>query len=92
MNVGRNRAVGWKDYISVDPDVCHGKPCFKGTRVMVSDILELLEAGVSPREIRSDFPRVTHSHIQAALQFAREAVQNGRFVPFLSARHAAAGR
>jgi uncharacterized protein (DUF433 family) len=90
--MSRSRTADWIRFISVDPEVCHGKPCFKGTRIMVPDILELLGAGVSAREIRLDFPRLTKGHIQAALQFARDAVQEGRFVPFLSARHASAGR
>ncbi len=39
------------DYIAVDPNVCHGKPCFKGTRIMVYLVLELLETGVPTEEI-----------------------------------------
>ena len=59
-------------YISVDPNICHGKPCFKGTRIMVWQILELLEAGVSVQEITSptDFPQLTPEHIKAALHYA----------------------
>ena len=37
------------DYIAIDPDICHGKPCFKGTRVMVATVLELMEAGQSSK-------------------------------------------
>ena len=40
------RSVDWRDYISFDPQVCHGKACIKGTRVMVSVILDNLAAGL----------------------------------------------
>lgn len=70
--------------IQVAPTVCHGQPCFAGTRILVSDILELLEAGVSPAEIvsRKYFPRLTLRHIQAALHFAAEQLKNREFVAF----------
>ena len=87
-----SKAIDWQDYIVVDPDICHGKPCFKGTRIMVATILELLEASASAQEIRSGYPRVTRAHIQAAMQFARELFQNGRFIAFRSRRHAAPHR
>ena len=71
-------------YISVDPAVCHGKPCFKGTRIMVWQILELLEAGISVAEITSEkyFPQVTPDHIRAALHLAAEQLKHREFVAF----------
>lgn len=80
------------DYISVDSAICHGKPCFKGSRVMVADVLELLEAGDSFVQIKSAYPNLTRSHIQAALQFARRAVESGRHAAFRAAHHAHSGR
>jgi len=80
--------MDWRKYISVDPEVCHGKPCFKGTRIMVSAVLEFLEAGQPFREIKAAYPRLTRSHVQAALQFARESVESGRSYVFRLARHA----
>ena len=80
--------VEWHQYISIDPDVCHGKPCFKGTRIMVATILELMEAGESYQDIKAGYPSLTPRHVQAALQFAREAVESGRVAVFQSARHA----
>jgi uncharacterized protein (DUF433 family) len=44
------------DRISVDPEVCHGKPCIKGTRILVSVILDNLAAGLTPQEIVEEYP------------------------------------
>lgn len=83
--------VRWPDYIAVNPEICHGKPCFKGTRIMVATILEFLEAGDAFREIKAGYPALTPRHLQAAVQFARETIQNGRVVTFRTARHAVSG-
>lgn len=63
--------------ITVNPKVCHGKPVISGTRVMVSDVLDLLEAGKSFEEIIKDyFPTITREDIAACIRFASELVQN----------------
>lgn len=46
--------------ISVDPNICHGKPCFKGTRVMLSVILDSLAEGSTQEEIMTDYPTLGH--------------------------------
>ena len=73
-----------ESYIWVDPDICHGKPCFKDTRIMVWQILELLEAGVSVDEITSSkyFPQLTAEHIRAALHLAAEQLKHRELVLF----------
>lgn len=58
------------EYIVADSEICHGKPTFKGTRVMVWQVLEMLEGGVSIKEILEAFPSLTKEHIKAALQYA----------------------
>jgi uncharacterized protein (DUF433 family) len=62
-------------YISIDPDIRSGKPCIKGTRVTVGDILQWLASGMSIPEILDDYPLLKEEHIRAALAFAanREA-------------------
>ena len=60
------------DYITVDPAVCHGRACIKGTRVMVSVILDNLAVGISPEQIRRDYPSVSAEAIQAAIAYAAE--------------------
>ena len=92
LDIMRRGPVSLTDYISMDSAICHGKPCFKGSRVMVADVLELLEAGDSFVQIKSAFPRLTRNHVQAALQFARQAVESGRQAAFRAAHHAHSGR
>jgi len=62
----------WTDYISVDPTVCHGKACIKGTRIMASVVLDNLAAGLSPIEIQQSYPSLTKEAIQAAIAYAAE--------------------
>ncbi|MEK6826733.1 MAG: DUF433 domain-containing protein [Nanoarchaeota archaeon] len=57
-------------YIVADSEICHGKPTFKGTRVMVWQVLEMLEGGMPIKEILEDYPSLTKEHIKAALHYA----------------------
>jgi uncharacterized protein (DUF433 family) len=57
-------------YISIDPDIRFGKPCIKGTRIAVVDILQWLSSGMTFQEILNDFPILKDVHIKAALSFA----------------------
>jgi uncharacterized protein (DUF433 family) len=61
--------------ITINPDIRSGKPCIKGTRITVGDILQWLAAGMNVAEILDDFPLLKEEHIRAALAFAanREA-------------------
>ncbi|MHA2504214.1 MAG: DUF433 domain-containing protein [Candidatus Kariarchaeaceae archaeon] len=61
--------------IVVDPEICHGKPTIKGTRVLVSVILDHLEQGISYTEIMEAFPRITEEDIKACLTYARTVVE-----------------
>ena len=63
-------------YIVIDPEICHGKPVFKGTRVMVYLVLEMLEEGASFKEIIDGYPSLTEEHIKAALDFAAKVTEN----------------
>ncbi len=58
--------------ISVDPRICHGKACIRGTRIMVSVILDNLAAGVSNEEILRSYPTLSTEDIQAAIAYAAE--------------------
>jgi len=64
--------MDWREQITVDPLVCHGKACIKGTRVMVSVILDNLAAGVSKTDILRSYPSLTPQDIQAAMAYAAE--------------------
>ena len=64
--------MNWKERISVDPLVCHGKACVKGTRIMVSVILDNLADGVSEKEILKSYPSLTPADIKSAIAYAAE--------------------
>jgi len=57
-------------YIVADPQICHGKPTFKGTRMMVWQVLEMLKDGFGEKEIFESFPQLAKKHIKAALEYA----------------------
>lgn len=56
--------------ISIDHDVCGGRPVIAGTRVRITDVLEMLAGGASPAEIADDFPYLTEQDVRAALAYA----------------------
>ena len=62
----------WRERIAVDPAICHGKACIKGTRVMVSVVLDNLAAGATEEDILRNYPTITGEDIQAALAYAAE--------------------
>ncbi len=69
--------------ISVDPQICHGQPCIKGTRILVHTILELLEAGITPDGIIRDYyPQLTYEDIAACLHYAACLIRDAEYVPF----------
>ncbi len=64
--------MDWQNYITVDPNVCHGKACIKGTRIMVSVVLDNLAVNLVPDEILDSYPSLTREAIQAAIAYAAE--------------------
>lgn len=64
--------MNWQDHITVDPNICHGKACIKGTRIMVSVILDNLAAGLTVDSILQSYPSLTPEGIQAAIRYAAE--------------------
>ncbi|MGD2216063.1 MAG: DUF433 domain-containing protein [Gemmatimonadales bacterium] len=64
--------MDWRDYITFDPGICHGRACFKGTRVMVSVVLDNLAAGLEPEEILDSYPSLTLEAVQAAIAYAAD--------------------
>jgi uncharacterized protein (DUF433 family) len=62
----------WQDHIIVDPAVCHGKACIKGTRIMVSVVLDNLAAGLTPEEIIRSYASLNEQDIRAAIAYAAE--------------------
>jgi uncharacterized protein (DUF433 family) len=64
--------MNWRDHITVDPEVCHGKACIAGTRVLVTTVLDNLAAGLDAEEIVRSYPSITRESVQAAVSYAAE--------------------
>lgn len=62
----------WQDHIVVDPKVCHGVACGRGTRVTVSVVLDNLAVGVTAGEIIKSYPSLSEEAVQAAIAYAAE--------------------
>jgi uncharacterized protein (DUF433 family) len=71
----------WEDHITSTPEVCHGRPCIKGTRVMVSVVLDNLADGLSPIEITQEYPALTEDDVYAALAYAAALTREEEMVP-----------
>jgi uncharacterized protein (DUF433 family) len=69
------------DRIQVDPAICHGKACVRGTRIMVSVILANLAEGMTPDQIIAEYPSLAAEDIQAALAYAAELAGEEDFTP-----------
>jgi uncharacterized protein (DUF433 family) len=68
------------DRISIDPAVCGGKPCIRGTRIWVSLVLDLLAGGMPEAELRAEYPELTHDDVLAAIAYGAE-VSRERVIP-----------
>jgi uncharacterized protein (DUF433 family) len=64
--------MNYQDRISIDPAIRGGKPCIRGTRVTVYDILEYLAGGMSEDHVLRDFPALSHEDVRASLEFAAD--------------------
>lgn len=62
--------MNFEDHISITPGVRSGKPCIKGTRITVYDVLEYLAGGMTEAQLLEDFPSLQMDDIRAALAFA----------------------
>ena len=71
----------WQARITADPDVCHGKPCIRGTRIMVSVVLDNLADGLSPDEIVEEYPPLTLDDIRAAISYAATLTREEEILP-----------
>ncbi len=72
--------MNWRDRVAVDPAVCHGKACIKGTRIMVSVVLDNLAAGTSTAELLRSYPSLTLEDIRAAIGYGAELARE-RVIP-----------
>jgi uncharacterized protein (DUF433 family) len=68
------------DRIAIDPGVCGGKPCVRGTRIWVSLILDLLADGMTEAELFAEYPQLVHEDVLAAIAYGAEAARE-RIIP-----------
>ena len=73
-------SLDWQKRISINPKVCHGKPCIKGTRIWVSLILDFLASGSSMDEILNEYPQLQREDILACIAYGAEMTRE-RFIP-----------
>lgn len=73
--------TNWHERISSNPNVCHGKPCIRGTRIMVSVVLDNLAEGLTPHEIVRDYPPLTLEDVRAVLSYAAVLAGEEELVP-----------
>jgi uncharacterized protein (DUF433 family) len=64
--------MNWRERITVDPAVCHGQACIKGSRIMAAVVLDNLAAGIGAAELLKSYPTLTAEDIQATLEYAAE--------------------
>lgn len=74
------KVMDWKERISINPNICHGKPCIKGTRIWVSLVLDFLASGDSLEIILEEYPHLTRADILACIAYGAEASRE-RFIP-----------
>jgi uncharacterized protein (DUF433 family) len=73
--------MNWQDRITSNPEICHGRVCIKGTRIMVSVVLDNLSEGLTIDEIIEAYPPITRDDILAAINYAAELTKE-RIIPF----------
>ena len=66
--------------ITIDPEICGGKPCIKGTRIWVSLVLDMLAGGMAEAELLAEYPQLAHEDVLAAIAYGAE-VSRERIVP-----------
>lgn len=73
--------IDWKKIVSIDPDLHHGEPCIKGTRVPVSIIVGSIADGMTFDDVITEYPQLTNEAIRAALAYAAEIVRQDILLP-----------
>ena len=73
--------MNYQDYITIEPGKRGGKPCIRGMRITVYDVLDYLASGMTEGEILDDFPDLTHEDIRACLAFAADRERKLMTIP-----------
>jgi uncharacterized protein (DUF433 family) len=73
--------IHWKDFVAIDPEIHHGEPCIKGTRVPVSIILGSIADGMTIEDVIKEYPQLKPDAVRAALSYAADAVRQDILLP-----------
>jgi uncharacterized protein (DUF433 family) len=73
--------VDWREHVTIDPELHHGDPCIKGTRVPVTTIIGSLADGMTADEVIEAYPQLTEAQIQAALAYAADIMRQDLLLP-----------
>ena len=68
--------MDWKKHITINPNQCGGRPCIRGMRIRVVDVLDLLASGLSREQILKELPDLEEEDIEAALRYASRRVDH----------------
>ena len=68
------------DRITINPEQCGGRPCIRGMRIRVKDVLEMLAGGATEKEILEDFPDLEQADIRASLAYALDSLETRRLI------------
>jgi len=82
----------WRAYLSSDSQICGGSLCARGTRVLVTNILDSLAEGASHEEVLRSYPTLSPAHIEAALAYAAELAHEESLLPLVHPPPAAVQR
>ena len=74
-------SMDWRDYLTRDPEVCHGQLCAKGTRVLVVNILDSLAEGATRKDVLLSYPSIEPEHVSAAIMYAAELAREESILP-----------
>ena len=68
--------MDWKERITIDPNQCGGRPCIRGMRIRVIDVLDLLASGLSHEQILEEMPDLEEEDIEASLRYASRRIDH----------------
>lgn len=73
--------IDWQQFVTSDPNICRGQLCAKGTRILVTNILDSLAEGATRDEILASYPSLQPQHIDAAMAYAAELAREESLLP-----------
>ncbi len=73
--------IQWKNYVTIDPEIHHGEPCIKGTRVPVAVIVGSMADGMTIDEVIKEYPQLGQEAVRAALSYAADVVRQDLLPP-----------